>query len=242
MTSSWRADKNSKALGRLQRALPAVFPIPVLQHALSRPFIPPTPRLAVDSYWREHPVRADRLARRMAAQSGAPTGWAWRLGTTKAEGLPATFRVPPAPYREAAYSLGPGRCCVCGRPVFRYGWHVDLWQDGKANRNASWHTSCVVAWKLWTAPRAYLRPLRRLQGRLCPETGKRLLRTGEVDHRVPLHRVWREHRDLAWPELLSFWGVRNLQVINRDGHASKSAVEARHRDRLRGNGLSTEQS
>ena len=31
-------------------------------------------------YWRAHPVRADRLARVLAARSGAPAGWTWRLG------------------------------------------------------------------------------------------------------------------------------------------------------------------
>jgi hypothetical protein len=44
---------------------------------------------------------------------------------------------------------------------------------------------------------------------------RRLWRTAEVDHRVPLFRVWREHRDLAWRLLLRYWGVPNLQVINR---------------------------
>jgi len=53
-----------------------------------------------------------------------------------------------------------------------------------------------------------------------------LWRTAEVDHRVPLFRVWCEHRDLAWPLLLRYWGVPNLQVINRDVHVAKCAAEA----------------
>ena len=61
--SEFRAAKNRQALARLQRALPANFPAPVLTHALARAWTPPMPRLAVDSYWRHHPVRADRLAR-----------------------------------------------------------------------------------------------------------------------------------------------------------------------------------
>jgi hypothetical protein len=44
-----------------------------------------------------------------------------------------------------------------------------------------------------------------------------------------LFRVWREHRDRPWPELLAFWGLPNLQVINRNVHAAKCAVEARDR-------------
>jgi hypothetical protein len=50
-----------------------------------------------------------------------------------------------------------------------------------------------------------------------------------LDHRVPLFRVWSEHRDLPWPKLLDFWGLPNLQVINRDAHTAKCAIEARHR-------------
>jgi hypothetical protein len=37
---------------RLSKAFSAVFPAVVLARALARPFIPPTPRLAIESYWR----------------------------------------------------------------------------------------------------------------------------------------------------------------------------------------------
>ena len=47
--------------------------------------------------------------------------------------------------------------------------------------------------------------------------------------RTAVPGVWREHRDLAWPLLLRYWGVPNLQVINRDVHAEKCAAEARQR-------------
>ncbi len=46
---------------------------------------------------------------------------------------------------------------------------------------------------------------------------------------MPLFQVWRERRDTAWPELLGFWGLPNLQVINRDIHALKCAGEATYR-------------
>jgi hypothetical protein len=55
-------------------------PDQLLSWALGRPFVPPTPRLAVDSFWRAHPTRADRLTRALAARSGAPRGWTGRLG------------------------------------------------------------------------------------------------------------------------------------------------------------------
>src|SRR3712207_1546992 len=106
--SAWRDAKNEAALRRLRRALPEIFPAPVLRHALARSFIPPMPRLAIDSYWRAHPVRADRLARALARQSGAPAGWTWMIGM---EGT-STFRTPPAPYRQQRFARGAGFCCV----------------------------------------------------------------------------------------------------------------------------------
>src|SRR5215475_16137600 len=119
--SGWqelKAERNRRSVLRLNKALPPIFPRAVLSRALARPFVPPTPRLAIESYWSAHPIRADRLARALAARSGAPSGWTWRLGDRE-RGLPATFRTPPAPYREGAYAQGPGCCCVCGQPVYR---------------------------------------------------------------------------------------------------------------------------
>jgi hypothetical protein len=228
--SEWRDAKNRQALARLTKALPDVFPAPVLTHAMRRPLTPPMPRLAVDSYWRAHPVRADRLARALAAKSGTPPGWSWQLSAAPRDRRPATFRVAPAPYREEAYSRGPGSCCICGQPVYRLGWHRDLWGRGP-NRNATWHAACVVAWDLWNGPSDYVGALKRLQSRRCATSGARLWKTAEVDHRVPLFRVWRDHRARPWPSLLAFWGVGNLQVINRDIHVAKCVAEAEHRRR-----------
>ena len=70
--SETRALQNARSLARLNRALPEIFPRPVLIHALARAWTPPMPRLAIDSYWRKHPIRADRMARSLAALSGAP--------------------------------------------------------------------------------------------------------------------------------------------------------------------------
>jgi hypothetical protein len=232
--SEWKARKaaiNESALARLTRALPDVFPPAILGRALARPFIPPTPRLAVDSYWRAHPLRADRLARALAARSGQPEGWSWQLGTAKS-GRPATLRIPPAPYREKAFARGPGFCCVCGEPVYQFGWHVDLCGKGR-NKRASWHGACVIAWQFWNAPSEQAPLLRRLQARRCGHTGSRLWKDAEIDHRVPLYRVWSEYRTAAWPDLLAYWGLPNLQVINRRAHLLKCADEARDRSARR---------
>ena len=235
-TSAWRAERNAKARARLVRHLPDTFPPVVLAHALAKPFIPPTPRRAIESYWRHHPIRADKLARALAARSGAPAGWTWRLAERAKSDLPVSFRAPPAPYREDAHARGPGHCCVCGQPVFRLGWHRDLWNDGRPNKKAEWHSCCVAAWNLWTGPSDHLRHLKALQFRRCRLTGERLLKDAEVDHRVPLFAVWRDHRAVAWPQLLAFWGAPNLQVVNRSAHAAKCAQESgdrAHRRQLR---------
>jgi hypothetical protein len=229
--SETRELQNRRALARLTKALPADFPAPALIHALARRWTPPMPRLAIDSYWRAHPLRADRLARALAARSGTPKGWTWRIKSAADSDLPASFRAPPAPYREKAFARGLGFCCVCGQPVYRLGWHEDLWDRGP-NKHAVWHTACVTAWRLWNAPSDYAKLLRRLQGRKCATSGARLWKTSEVDHRVPLFKVWREHRETEWPALLGFWGLPNLQVINRDQHAEKCAAEANTRRRV----------
>jgi hypothetical protein len=238
--STWqdlKTQRNRQSVARLTKALPQIFPPLVLRRALGRPFVPPTPRLAIESYWRAHPLRADRLARALAAKSGAPETWTWCLADKRKRGLPATFRIPPAPYRETKYARGPGFCCVCGQPVFRFGWHVDLW-DGGPNRNATWHCACVIAWKFWNAPSGEAPLLRRLQARRCAERGGRLWKSAEIDHRVPLFQVWSEHRDTPWPALLAFWGLPNLQAINRDAHVAKCASEARDRGVARARNLS----
>ncbi|MFH6786458.1 MULTISPECIES: hypothetical protein [Methylobacterium] len=248
--SQWRETRNAAARARLEKSLPALFPTSVLRYALSRPLVPPTPRLAVEGYWRHHILRADRLARALAVKSGQPEGWAWRLGTwtpgtrrpdpagedLSEKGLPFSFRVPPAPFREAPHALGKGHCCICGQPVYRFGWHRDLWGAGAPNRNAAWHAACVAAWKFWIAPADHVKALKRRQGHRCAQSGKRLLKTAEVDHRVPLYRIWREERARPWPELLRYWGLPNLQVVNRAIHADKCAAEAGERASARRSG------
>lgn len=225
-----RAAWNEAARARLA-APRAKIPAPALIHALARRWTPKTARAAVDGYWRAHPLRADRLARALAARSETPAGWRW-----SAPEIRAGFRLPPQPFRcEAAE---PGRCVVCGQPVYRLGWHEDLWGAGAPNGRAVWHACCVAAWRVWLAPQDARKLIARVQRHRCGLTGTRLLRGAEVDHRVALHEVWRDRRDLPFAELLGFWGAANLQVVNAPAHAAKSAGEARARAALRAAGLS----
>ena len=122
-----------------------------------------------------------------------------------------SFRVPPTPFREPAYTKGPGHCCVCGQPIFRFGWHRDLWGDRRPNQNATWHSCCVAAWNLWIAPSDHVRHLKVLQKRRCLATGERLLKNAEVDHHIPLFKVWHVYRDRQWPALLAFWVSRTCR-------------------------------
>ena len=57
------------------KAFPGPFPFVFLAPP---PF--PGPQ---NSYWRANPIRADRLARSLTTRSGAPRGWAWRLGNDR---------------------------------------------------------------------------------------------------------------------------------------------------------------
>lgn len=204
------------------------LPKPVLVHALQRRWVPKTARAAVDGYWRAHPLRADRLARALASGSATPEGWRWN----KPEIGRGGFRLPPLPFR-ADDATAPGRCVVCGQPVFRFGWHADLWGAGAPNARAVWHSCCVAAWRFWTAPHAARKLIGRVQRHRCGLTEKRLLRTAQVDHRVALHEVWRDRREAPFAELLAFWGAGNLQVVNAPAHGEKSAREATARALLR---------
>jgi 5-methylcytosine-specific restriction endonuclease McrA len=229
--SEWLRLRNGRRIERLAATMPDRFPQAVWRHAIAHGLVPEIPSKAVQAYWQAHPLRADRLARALAEKSGSPPGWNWRLD--RPEGRRDRFRTPPLPYREAAFALPKGSCCVCGQPVYRFGWHTDFWGDATSNRRSSWHAACVVAWRFWNAPSEHDRILKRIQRHRCAETQRRLLRDAQVDHRIPLFRVWRNERDAPWPRLLSFWGMPNLQVINRHVHVRKSADEARERAGLR---------
>jgi hypothetical protein len=155
--SEWRDGINWKALARLDKRCRR-FSVVCAYPRDGAPLRTAGPRLAIDSPARASGAGRSSLA--LAAKSGGPAGWTWRLADEKpdcirrrdhkkSDWLMWSFRVPPAPYRERNYALGP---VLHLRPaVYRFGWHMDLWGGG-ANRNAVWHAACVVAWDLWMAP------------------------------------------------------------------------------------------
>ena len=48
-----------------------------------------------------------------------------------------------------------------------------------------------------------------------------------------LFQVFKEQRELPWPQLLAYWGLPNLQVINSEAHVAKCAAEAGYRKEAR---------
>ena len=78
--SGWqklRAERNRRSLGRLTKALPVIFPRVVLARAFARPFVPPTPRLAIESYWGAHGAAYPLLSARHPRRTVKPlTQWA----------------------------------------------------------------------------------------------------------------------------------------------------------------------
>jgi hypothetical protein len=107
-------------------------------------------------------------------------GSQWRLGRLdvaswrrRARRSTVKLSRAPAPFRESAFARGAGSCRVCGQPVYRFGWHLDLWQRGP-NLNAAWPCGLrggvgpvVVPERLRAASQAHPGPpLRGHRGRL----------------------------------------------------------------------------
>ena len=120
LMSEWQEQKaeiNRRAHARLMKALPDIFPSNVVSRALIRPFIPPTPRLAINSYWRDHPLRTDRLARALAMRSGQPVGWRRRCWKRRSASIRTTAkRSACSPLADAVRQIAaePGAKFIAG--------------------------------------------------------------------------------------------------------------------------------
>ena len=83
---------------------------------------------------------------------------------------------------------------------------IDAWVSGSG-------TSEALGGPIpWNAPSSEARLLRRLQARRRGETGGRLWKSAEVDHRIPLFRVWSEHRGRAMAAVAGLLGLAKFGV------------------------------
>ncbi len=215
---------NKRLAARLTRATPEIFPAPVLIHANNLRWMPPMPRLAADSYWRAHVIRADRLSRALAAQSGAPDGWTWRTGKRG-----PLRKLPPAARHIArrnsraarasaacgqAVSIASAGTATCGTPARTAAPNGirPASRRGDCGTRRATTTGCCASCSRAAARRAAAacgRPPRSTTACRCFRCGR--------------SAATRRGRSL------SYWGVPNLQVINRDVHAAKCAEEAKYR-------------
>lgn len=157
----------------------------------------------------------------LCRRSGLVPGWEWdRKG-----------RRPPLPFWEARSV--PGQCRVCGQPIYAGG----TWQGmEEPSKRLTWHRVCATAYLLWRTPADYASEIVVMQRGLCPDSGEAIgppatkyIGDIDIDHRLPIYRVRRDHGDLPWFDLLRFWGLSNLCAITRAAHLRKSAIEAAER-------------
>lgn len=152
-------------------------------------------------------------------------------------------RDPPLPRWERVHA---NQCPVCGQPTYAGGaWWPEA---GKPRHNKMWHSCCAQAFGIWKRPADAALFIAERQDGKCPESGDAIIRerthapdwrsaepyvqryhVAEVDHRTPLWRVRYEAHLHAWPGVLTFWGLGNLQALSRRGHAGKTAREALER-------------
>ena len=180
------------------------------------------------------------LMRRTVRENGEPLNWRAQLQGRK----------PPILYG----GIGSAFCPLCGQESYSAGMWIESF--GRRSRGG-WHSVCVDAYRLWCAPQNEAREFALAQGLRCAESGAALVKvveeestdryglrawskretfvTMEVDHRIPLWRVWREIAagEHSWPNVLDFWGYPNLAAITPEAHKAKSKREAAERARMK---------
>lgn len=148
-------------------------------------------------------------------------------GKRKLSKVENLFRTPPKPYAEG--------CPMCGLPRFALGWHYDWNGSGETPPGRGhWHKACAAAFRLMTAPRDFEMFFRRRQGNRCSLSGVLLGETVDIDHMIPLYRVYRDFGHLDPDELVGFWGPANLRAVDPVAHKEKCAFEARERSSYAG--------
>jgi 5-methylcytosine-specific restriction endonuclease McrA len=173
---------------------------------------------------------ADYVARQLCTKAPLVEGWQW-----------TRHRRPPLPFYEN-HDLLPaahGYCRICAGPVYADGAHF-----GSHLSKRTWHNICLKAFTFWTQPDANV--LGPRQQWACASCGRDLSRerssgpcfadVAQVDHIVPLYRVWRDLRGLHWTELLHYWSPDNCQVLCVACHKLKCSAEAGERAAFRADG------
>jgi hypothetical protein len=178
-------------------------------------------------------LEAEYTTRQLILKAPIIEGWRW---TTSHRRLPLPF------YED--HSLLPaqfGYCRICAGPVFKHNAHF----GDAISKRAYWHAVCLKAFTFWSTPDPDVLGLR--QNWRCNHCGEDLASaptdehrdlirysghfrsTVQVDHVVPLYRVWRDMRGLYWTDLIRFWSSDNLQVLCIPCHQEKSASETTER-------------
>lgn len=173
---------------------------------------------------------AERVTRILCRRSGPVEGFkwdGWSPGRTWRRS--AWHRTPPLPFHQVVHK-GAGWCRVCGQPIYGGGSFRKF--AGPPSRQR-WHTLCVSTYTLWTKPSDFTELLVLRQGERCALSNSSIplpySRHVDVDHKVPLFRVARDHADEPWHELICFWGFGNLRAVTHAAHLAKCAAEARER-------------
>lgn len=175
-------------------------------------------------------IDADYVARQLCAKAPLIECWQW-----------TRHRRPPLPFYDNPHLLpkAQGYCRICAGPVYANGAHF-----GSELSKRTWHNVCLKAFTFWTQPDAnVLGPRQQWACASCGSDlsiarghGRSFTDVAQVDHVVPLYRVWRDLKGLYWTELLHYWSPDNCQVLCVACHKMKCAAEAGERAAVRADG------
>lgn len=203
-----------------------------------------TPSLRVSRYWYRHPRRAFALMMAMMRANETPIISDWPRVVSQSRftwhgpgGKPATiikpdktlFREPPQPYlsHEPYRMIG---CPMCGGQRYKLGWHKD-WDGSGICQKGYWHAACGTAYRLMRNPFDYWKYFYDRQNGICSLSGESLGEKNniQIDHFVPLYKVYRDYRDYPIEDIMVFWGPDNLRAVTKKAHKIKSKFESAER-------------
>ena len=157
--------------------------------------------------------------------------YTWRHPDTGEPGLivrpdKILFREFPKPYNHGGHG---GGCPMCGGPRYALGWHKD-WDGTGESKRGYWHYACSAAYRLISTPNEYGKFFKERQNGICAISGQPLIEgLYDIDHIIPLYRVYRDFGHIPVLDLIEFWGPGNLRAITQDAHKNKNRYEAGER-------------